>query len=185
MVVQRQGGYHICAGLGARKSGLNPALPLTGRDISGIYKLRDVDDLFSRSQLDRILSTGNVVMEQLGGTGTPVTAVRNTTTDTTDLKTIEESVTATVDNFAKDVRTATRSLFGPNIIDPEGQFFDAFSTRVQSVIYGYVDRANRKAANIEISAVFVNPARKDSVILEVEFTPVFPANKGIVRIFVQ
>jgi hypothetical protein len=80
---------------------------------------------------------------------------------------------------------ASRDLFGPNIIDPEGQFFDAFSARVQGVIYQYLDKANRKAENIEISAVFVNPARKDSVILEVEYTPVFPANKGIVRIFVQ
>lgn len=184
VIVQREGGHWICVGLAGRKSGLNPALPLTGRDISGVYQLRDVDDKFSRSQLDRILSTGNVLMEQLGGAGTPVTAVRNVTTDTTDLKTIEESVTATVDNFAKDVRTATKSLFGPNIIDPEGQFFDAFSARVQSVIYRYVDKANRRAANIEIVAVFVNPARKDSVIMEVNFTPVFPANQGIVRIFV-
>ena len=184
VIIQRDGGYWNCVGLAGRKSGLNPALPLTGRDVSGVYQLRDVDDTFTRSQLDRILSTGNVLMEQLGGIGTPVTAVRNVTTDTTDLKTIEESVTAAVDNFAKDVRTATRSLFGPNLIDPEGQFYDAFSARVQAVIYRYLDKANRRAADILIESVFENPARKDSVIMEVSFTPVFPANKGIVRIFV-
>jgi len=183
-IVQSAPGYYICAALAARRSGLNPALPLTNRPLSGIYQLREVRDVFTRDQLLRIGSTGNTLMEQRGGEATSITAVRCVTTDVTDLKVAEESVVAQVDNFTRDVRLTARPIFGQNVIDPEGQFLDLFSAKVQSVINRYTDRANRRARSIRIRRVFEDPNNKDTVIMEVDYNPLFGANQGIIRLFI-
>lgn len=168
----------------AARSNLLASDPLTKRPLIGPYDLHRIDDYFTAVQLERILSTGTMLLEQLQGAGGTIQVVRGVTTDTTDLKVGEENVGAAVDKFTRLVRQVTRPLFGPNVIDPDGNFFALLSTKVQAVINRMTRRETREARNILIVRVFENPDRKDSVIMEVVFEPLFGANDGILRIFI-
>lgn len=184
VVMQNVAAYGCGVMAAAARSNLLAADPLTKRPLIGPYDLHRIDEYFNQTQLDRILSTGNMLMEQLQGAGGTVQAVRGVTTDTSDLKVVEENVGAAVDKFTRLVRQATRSLFGPNVIDPDGNFFELFSTKVQAVITRMTRRETREARDIRIVRVYENPDRKDSVIMEVVFTPLFGANDGIVKIYI-
>lgn len=179
-----QENYGSAVALSALRSSVLAATPLTKRPVLGPFQLRRIKDTYTKSQLERILSTGNTVMEQPGGAGALVQAVRAVSTDSSDLKVVEENVAAQVDKFTRLVRLATAPIFGPNIIDPDGNFFELFSTKVQAVIDRMTNRRTREAKRITIIRVYENPARKDSVIMEVEFEPLFGANLGIIQIFV-
>lgn len=168
----------------AARSNLLAADPLTKRPVVGPYRLLRVEDYFTQDQLDRILSTGNMLMEQPQGAGGTVQTVRGVTTDSTDLKVVEENVGAAVDKFTRLVRLTTKPIFGPNVIDPDGNFFDLFFTKVQSVIAKMTRRETREANDIQITGIRVNPDRKDSVIMTVSFDPLFAANDGLIEIFV-
>jgi len=184
VIMQNQPNYGGGVMLMAARSNLLAADPLTKRPLLGPYDLHRVDDYFTATQLERILSTGTMLLEQLQGAGGTVQVVRGVTTDTSDLKVVEENVGAAVDKFTRLVRQATKALFGPNVIDPDGNFFELLSTKVQSVINRMTRRETREARDIQIVRIYENPDRKDSVIMEVVFTPLFGANDGIIRIFI-
>jgi len=179
-----QPNYGSTVALSALRSSLLASTPLTKTPVIGPFRLRRLRDVYTKSQLERILSTGNTVMEQLGGAGSLVQAVRAVSTDSSDLKVVEENVAAQVDKFVRLLRIAVRPIFGPNIIDPDGNFFEMFSTKVQAVIDRMTNRRNREARRITILRVYENPERKDSVIMEIEFEPLFGANLGVIQIFV-
>lgn len=176
--------YSIAVAAAATRANRLSSDPLTKRPMVGPHRLRRVDDTYTQTQLDRILSTGNMVFEQPSGAGSSVQPIRGVTTDTTDLKLLEENVGAAVDKFTRLVRINVKPIFGPNVIDPEGQFLELFQSKVQAVINVMTRRESREAVNITIVRVYENPDQKDSVIMEVEFEPLFGANFGLVKIYI-
>ena len=182
--VSFQPNYGSTVALSALRSNVLASTPLTKRPVIGPFLLRRLKDTYTKDQLARILSTGNTLMEQPAGLGATVQAVHAVSTDSSDLKLVEENVAAQVDKFTRLVRLATTPIFGPNIIDPDGNFFELFSTKVQAVIDRMTNRRTREAKRITIIRVYENPDRADSVIMEIEFAPLFGANLGIIRIFV-
>lgn len=179
-----QPNYGSAVALSALRSNVLSSTPLTKRPVIGPFYLRRLKDTYTKAQLERILSTGNTVMEQPAGAGSTVQAVHAVSTDSSDLKLVEENVAAQVDKFTRLVRLATAPIFGPNLIDPDGNFFELFSTKVQAVIDRMTNRRTREAKRITIIRIYENPDRADSVIMEIEFEPLFGANLGIIRIFV-
>lgn len=184
VIMENQPNYGTGVMLMAARSNLLAADPLTKRPLLGPYDLHRIDDYFTQAQLDRILSTGTMLGEQMQGAGGTIQVIRGVTTDTSDLKVVEENVGAAVDKFTRLVRQTTKPIFGPNVIDPDGNFFELFSTKVQAVITKMTRRESREARDILIVRIYENPDRKDSVIMEVEFTPLFGANDGIVKIYI-
>jgi hypothetical protein len=179
-----QPNYGSTVALSALRSNVLASTPLTKRPVIGPFFLRRLKDTYTKDQLARILSTGNTLMEQPAGFGATVQAVHAVSTNSSDLKLVEENVAAQVDKFTRLVRLATTPIFGPNIIDPDGNFFELFSTKVQAVIDRMTNRRTREAKRITIIRVLENPDRADSVIMEIEFVPLFGANLGIIQIFV-
>ncbi len=178
-------GYFLNAVFSAMRSGTSTGLPLAGRQGVGIYKLEKTQPYFTREQRDRILSTGTFLVRQPSAGG-PVIAVRGVTSDDRNATTVEEMVTAAVDEFTKTLRLATAELFnGSRILDPDGNFLQDFSIAVQSVVNAFTNPVQRRARSITILRTFEDPNVADRVIMEIDYEHLSPANDGQTRIFVR
>lgn len=183
-IVQSVPNYSDAVALAAFRSTGLASTPATKRQMVGPYLLRRVSDTYSKAQLDRILSTGTTLFEQLVQPGGTVDPVRAVTTDTTDLKFVEENVNAAVDKFAKTLRNALRGVFGPNLLDPDGNFLEMVSTKVQGVIDEFTRPGNREARAIKIISFRESETVKDRVEMDILYTPLFGANSGQFTIYV-
>lgn len=183
-IVQLVPNYSDAVAIAAFRSNGLASTPATKRQMVGPYLLRRVNDTYTKAQLDRILSTGTTLFEQLIQPGGTVNPVRAVTTDTTDLKFVEENVNAAVDKFAKTLRTALRGIFGPNLLDPDGNFLEMVSTKVQGVIDEFTKPGNREARAIKIISFRESETVKDRVEMDILYTPLFGANSGQFTIYV-
>jgi len=179
-------GYFQGAIYAALRSQVSTGVPLAGRQAVGVYNLEKTTPYFTRTQLQRILSTGTWLSKQPTPNGGTIHAVRGVTTDDTSSTTVEEMVTAAVDEFAKEIRLATSGLFdGSRVLDAQGNFLQDFGIGVQSVVDRFLDPTNARARDISILAVFEDPNDAGTVILDVDFVHLTPANRGRVRIYVR
>ena len=183
-IVQLVPNYSDAVALGAFRSIGLASTPATKRQMVGPYLLRRVSDTYTKAQLDRILSTGTTVFEQLVQPGGTVNPVRAVTTDTTDLKFVEENVNAAVDKYAKTLRLALRGVFGPNLLDPDGNFLEMVSTKVQGVNDEFTRGGNREARKVQILSFKESETVKDRVEMKILYTPLFGANSGEFTIYV-
>jgi len=184
VVLTFQPNYALPVAAAAARAGLLASAPLTGRQIVGPYRLRRIDETFTKAQLDRILSTGNSVFSQPIRPGGTVIATRMVTTNTLDLNFVEENVGAQVDKFTRALQLALRGVFGPNLIDPDGNFLEMVNTKIQGVINDFTRPANREARAINIIDVREDPDQKDKIQITIKYVPLIAGNFGDVTIYV-
>lgn len=132
-VIWTVGGHFQAAMFASLRSGQKPSQALTKVGGVGIYRvLNPFGDFWGGDEdlNDVILNGGNWVASQaiVGG---EVSAGRAITTDVSEIKKLEDSVTYQVDNFARMLRKQIKPLLGPFNI--EGTFFDMVSTNVEAV----------------------------------------------------
>jgi hypothetical protein len=132
-VIQTVPGHFQSAMFAGLRSGQKPSQALTGVGGVGIYRvLNPFGDFWGGDEdlNDIILNGGNWVAAQaeIGG---EVTAGRAITTDTSNIKVLEDSAIYQVDNFARLMRKQIRPLLGPFNI--EGTYFDQVSQNVEAV----------------------------------------------------
>lgn len=89
-------GFHLAAAIAGLRSGIVPQQGMTNLEIAGFDAVPRTVDLFNSDQLDDLAEAGNWVVTQDPITGQIFTR-HALTTDTTDLNSREEMVTANVD----------------------------------------------------------------------------------------
>lgn len=176
------GGYWGSVMEASKRARFRPGLPLTGRGGAGIFRLRGVSDRFSRSQIDRIISTGTYVLEQPTGEGGAVQAIIATTSDDSDLATAFEMGIAQVDLYSKLVRRTIKPMFGRGPLD--SNFLAALGIKLQAVANFLLRPEAQNAESISTRFIEKDPDRGDRVIMEVNFKQRQAANGGVLRIFV-
>lgn len=119
-VTQEVPGYHIGSIIGALVSGLPPQQPMSRLGIVGVERVPHgrVDKYFTRVQMNTMAEGGVFILEQINETDTPYVR-HQLTTDTSDVKKQELSVTKSVDYIDRIVRQEYDPYLGKyNISDP-------------------------------------------------------------------
>jgi len=179
-VVDYQAGMqYACAIEAAKRAEYGPARPLTKVAGSGI---QSIIDPFSGSADDQdvIINAGNYYMQQPGGEGATVSAIRALTTDTTAVEFYEDAVTTQIDNFARLLRAAIRPILGTYIRD-EG-FYDVLSGIQQGVRNSILEQKHIKS--IKLNKIEDDPDQPDGFIMEYQVEPFFSASQGTIFIFI-
>lgn len=170
------GAHFAGAMLAGQRMALGPVLPLTARVGAGID---DVVDPFlgDKTTQDVVIDGGNNYLENSGGAG--VSSIRALTTDVTDLKFLEESVTIQVDSFTRKLRSALKPLIGRYIIDQ--RFFDMVSITQQSVRQSVLDAKELKA--VVLDKIEQDPLRADGFKMTYTLDVYFSGAHGDVTLF--
>jgi hypothetical protein len=174
------GGEYVCAMEAAKRANFGPSRPLTRLNGAGINSITDPFTGNPNLQ-DALIDAGHYYMEQPGGTGAGVQAIRALTTDTAvDLNFAEDIVTTQVDSFSRKLRQVLRPILGAYLID-EG-FFNIVSTVQGGVVKDVLDRKEMRTA--VLTNISEDPDVPDTFILEYEVTPYFSGARGQVTIFI-
>jgi hypothetical protein len=174
------GGEYVCAMEAAKRANFGPSRPLTRLNGAGINSITDPFTGNPTLQ-DALIDAGHYYMEQPGGTGAGVQAIRALTTDTAvDLNFAEDIVTTQVDSFSRKLRQVLRPILGAYLID-EG-FFNIVSTVQGGVVKDVLDRKEMRTA--VLTNISEDPDVPDTFILEYEVTPYFSGARGQVTIFI-
>jgi hypothetical protein len=174
------GGEYVCAMEAAKRANFGPSRPLTKLNGAGINSI--IDPFTANPTLqDALIDAGHYYMEQPGGTGAGLQAIRALTTDTAvDLNFAEDIVTTQVDSFSRKLRAVLRPILGAYLID-EG-FFNIVSTVQGGVVKDVLDRKEMRTA--VLTNIAEDPDVPDTFILEYEVTPYFSGARGQVTIFI-
>lgn len=111
-------GYYLCVAYGAMRAGFPPHQGFTTLGVGGIKRLFRSNKYFKDTQLDEMAGGGIFWVVQDEPEALPY-CIYQTTTDTTQLETIEDSVVATIDfasKFYKDNLKAVLGRFNVNEI---------------------------------------------------------------------
>lgn len=111
-------GYYLCVAYGAMRAGFPPHQGFTTLGVGGIKRIYRSNKFFKDSQLDQMAGGGVFWVVQDEPDALPY-CIYQTTTDTTQLETIEDSVVATIDfasKFYKDNLKAVLGRFNVNEI---------------------------------------------------------------------
>lgn len=111
-------GYYLCVAYGAMRSGNPPHQGLTTMGIGGVSRIFRSNKYFKDSQLDEMAGGGVFWVVQDNASSLPY-CIYQTTTDTTQLETIEDSIVSTIDyasKFYKDNLKAVLGKFNVNTI---------------------------------------------------------------------
>jgi len=176
------GGYWGCLMEAAKRARIRPGLPLTGQPGAGIFRLRGVEDRFTRDQLDRIVSTGTYLLEQPTGEGGAVSAVIATTSDDSDLSVAYEMGISQVDLYTKLLRRTVRPLFGRHALD--SNFLAVLGAKAEAVGNLMTRPEAQNAESVSIRSLTRDPNNRDQIIMDVNFVQLSAANGGVVRIYV-
>ncbi len=171
-------GFYMCVTQVALRINLGPALPLSRRDSAGIYQVLDTFAEQPDFQ-DTIIDAGNYYMEQPGGIGSDVQAIRALSTDVSELVTAEESVTSQIDSFARKLRLNLTPLLGPHLMDEN--FFSMVSTLSQAVVARVLK--DRELREIELLGIKESPDSADTFLMDYEVVPYFSGARSIVTIY--
>lgn len=119
-VTKQVPGYHIGSIIGALISGLPPQQPMSRLGLVGVEQVlhNRVDKWFNRVQMNTIAEGGVLIVEQIESTDIPYIR-HQLTTDTSDVKHQEVSITKSVDYIDRIVRQEFNPYIGKyNINDP-------------------------------------------------------------------
>jgi hypothetical protein len=111
-------GYYLCVAYGAMRAGFPPHQGFTTLGVGGIKRIFRSNKYFTDAQLDEMAGGGIFWVVQDEVDALPY-CIYQTTTDTTQLETIEDSVVATIDfasKFYKDNLKAVLGRFNVNEI---------------------------------------------------------------------
>ena len=104
-------GYYLCAAYGSMRAGLPPHQGFTTLGVSGIKQILRSNKVFKDTQLDEMAGGGIFWVVQDTVESLPY-CIYQTTTDTTQLETIEDSIVATVDYASMFYRDNLRAVLG-------------------------------------------------------------------------
>lgn len=170
--------FYCCVVEAAKRTAFGPAKPLTKRGGAGIYGLLD-PFVEAPGFQDELIDSGMYYMEQAGGAGSNVYALRALTTDTRELITAEESVTPQIDSFVRTLRKQLTPLLGPEILDE--RFFSLVSLSAQAVVSRVL--AEKELKSIKLLGIRESTDTADTFLMEYEVEPYFSGARGIVTIF--
>ena len=104
-------GYYLCAAYGAMRAGLPPHQGFTNLGVGGIKRIYRSNKMFKDTQLDEMAGGGIFWVVQDSVDAQPY-CIYQTTTDTTQLETIEDSVVATIDYCSKYYKDNLKAVIG-------------------------------------------------------------------------
>lgn len=104
-------GYYLCCAYGAMRAGLPPHQGFTTLGVSGITRILHSNKKFKDTELDEMAGGGIFWVVQDEPEALPY-CIYQTTTDTTQLETIEDSVVATIDYASMYYKSNLKSVLG-------------------------------------------------------------------------
>lgn len=162
---------YICAALAGAESSLPLYQSLTRASISGFDKLEERVPML-RSQKNMLAEYGVILLEQPGGTGSPITIRHGLTTNMNTIQTRENSITTIKDYTGKLLRSALDKYVGKENITFESLV--RMRATVDSVLDSLIHSKIIVAGEVEsLQQVESSP---DSVILSVKILPPYPCN---------
>lgn len=171
-------GYVLAAALAGLTVQQPPHQGFTNFGISGIKTVRYANTYFKETQLGRIAGSGGWVFIQDTDTSLPY-AFRQTTTDTTNIKTTELSVTRTVDFYSFTMKNSLFPLIGVyNIYDATltaiTNGVNAVHHEILGMVYNNIGAPLRSATLISL---IEDPDRLDAVKVKTRIVVPIPLNK--------
>jgi hypothetical protein len=123
-------GYYLAAALAGMSAGNQPHQGFTNLGVLGVAGVRYANTYFTEEQLGLIAGSGGFVVEKQSPTALP-RAYYQTTTDTTDTRFKELSVTKTWDYYSIGLKDRLASFIGPY------NLYAATTAAIANVIEGY------------------------------------------------
>lgn len=169
-IVQKVPLYYASAAIAGMIAQLNPSQPFTRVGMTGFTRVYGTDDTFSENQMDTIADGGRYVLVNIGGA---VASRHQRSTSVTSIEERELSITKAIDWLAKGLRDTNRVFIGRFVIN-QG-FLDQLTMANEGFLQFAVQLGVvRKAALKDILQDASNP---DTILINVEAQPLFPANK--------
>lgn len=163
-------GYFFAPAIAGQTVGKTPAAPLTNSSISGFSGLYKSNNHFNEDQLNTMAEGGTWVLEERGA-GSIINR-HQLSTKATSIETRELSITTQVDYTAKYLRDLVSPLIGKNVIS------NTFLSQLEAALVGaaaqLVDEGIVRSINI--LNVYQDEISPDTVKVDVEIEPLYPAN---------
>lgn len=164
-------GYYGAVALAAVCGSTNPSQPLTNYPLAGFDRPIGSSDKFTETQMATAAAGGVNWLIQDTKNG-PLFSRHQLSTDLTDIKTRELSVTKAVDALSKKLRNAAKIFIGRNNI-------------TQGLLnqLGLVVTANMKGeigttvANAVLDSIAIDSTALDKIAIQCRVTPFYPANE--------
>ena len=164
-------GYYACAALAGKASALPPHQSFTGTVLYGIEACSGSWDQFSEANMDLAAGGGVMWLIQESADG-PVFVRHQLTTDVSSLQTRELSITRVLDYMTKIIRTNINRLAGRYNITPN--FMALLSTIINTLVSSFSGVIVQRATVVNI---VIDPDNPDTILIEVDITPYYPANR--------
>jgi len=166
-------GHFMCAALAGQASSLPPAQGHTTLPVAGFVSLRKSNKYFSETQLGIIAAGGNWIMIQ-ENEGDPLTTRHQLTTEVGFIETREYSILKAIDYSAKFIRERLSPLIGRNNITDEfvsNIVRTSISAIVNDLIEGAVVGAGTNIVRVEVSE-----DQPDTIVISIDYQPLYPCN---------
>lgn len=162
--------YYAAAAISGMIAQLSPEQPFTNVPITGFNRVYGTDDTFSENQMDVIADGGRYVLVNNGGT---VASRHSRSTDPTSIEARELSITKSIDWLAKGVRSTNRVFIGRFVID------QGFLDQLTMANEGFLSFAVQLGvvAKARLTDILQDESEPDTILINIEATPKFPANK--------
>jgi hypothetical protein len=171
----------LAAGLAGLRSGVAPHQPLTNVNVTGSWLIGNTVN-FGSSKLNTMAGNGVwLVVKDIAGN---VFTRHQLTTDMTELKTQEDTITTNLDHICRDYKTGVSDLYGRGNVST--QMLELIRSRVYSIsdrimARNYSDIIGPQLQDMTIISLAVDPVAKDHVNLELEPTLPYPMNNLTVK----
>lgn len=174
-------GTVAAAVLAAQSSSLNPAQPQSNMAVPGIVDVVNSNETLSKDNLDVMAGGGTWILVKARGGGAVLTRHHLTTAAST-VDTREFSVVKSIDYAAKLFRTTLDPLKGKSIITDnfiKRAVWPTASAALNALVDGGIISSGSQITSIAKDTV--DPTR---LIIEVDLSPLYPANYFTVKLFI-
>ncbi len=164
-------GFYLAAAVAGQIISLSPEQPLTNVPMGFTAMTYGGTEVFSETLLNTMASGGTYILVQDTKTG-PIYSRHQRSTDVTSVAKSELSITKSIDYCAKFIRNALKPYIGRNVITPE------FIALVNAIINGIGKKLIVAGiiADLRINSVGVEDSAPDTINIELEIKPLYPAN---------
>lgn len=172
-----QEGYFLAAALAGLRSGVAPHQGLTNVQVAGFDDLTRTTDFFGGAQLNALAEAGIWIVTQ-SPDGTVYTR-HALTTDTTDVNTSEEMVTANIDSISYVFARRLAPLIGRMNVTPEALTY--LATQLNSVIKffeggNFVERLGPQLISGTLTSIQRSALQVDRVVVVINVELPYPLN---------
>lgn len=167
--------FALAAVLAGMRSALAPHQPMTNVNLEGIGLTYSVN--FGTTLLNQMAGNGVwLVVKDISGN---IYTRHQVTTDNTDINRREDTITTNLDHICRDFKDGMKDLYGRgNVSDP---MLEIIRSRVHSIANSITSRPfsdiiGPQLQELKITKLYIDPAARDHVWLEVEPTLPYPMN---------